>query len=278
MNKTRVVVTTILTVFWICCVTFIPEALAQEKKVIRIGGAGLLSDVVQTYADAYVKEAPSCSFVVTGGTTGLGFQRLTDGELDIAMVTRKITAEETKKTESMAVTLQSRFIGHIGLAVITNIKNPVTELTMEQLAKIFRGDVVNWAEVGGPNEPVRVTVRAVPETGAGVLFQEKVLHGAPYAKDSMVMSSYNTTVTVCSRSYGIGYIPTTTVFFEKLDERGVKLIKIKKDANSAPYQLAGGVSKETSYPISIPFLMYWNSRSDNSCIQGLLGFAEKEAQ
>ncbi|MEW6114759.1 MAG: substrate-binding domain-containing protein [Thermodesulfobacteriota bacterium] len=254
------------------------RAIAQDKATIRISGAGLLSDVVDMNAAQYTQEAPNCSFVIHGATTGIGLQRLIAGDADLAMVTRKITEEETKNAAAKGIVLGSKYIGQIALAVITNSKNTVNELTMEQLAKIFKGEITNWSQVGGPNEPIRVTMRAVPETGAGVLFQDKVLKGAPYAKDATVMSTYSTTVTVCSRSFGIGYIPTTTVFFDKLDERGVKILKIKKDADSQPYQLAGGVSRESLYPISVAFHLYWNANTAGPCVQGFADFSAQQTQ
>jgi phosphate transport system substrate-binding protein len=254
------------------------RAIAQDKGTIRVSGAGLLSDVVDMNAAQYTQEAPNCSFVIHGATTGIGVQRLIAGDADMAMVTRKMTEEETKNAAAKGLSLGSKYVGQIALAVITNSKNTVNELTMEQLEKIFKGEITNWSQVGGPNEPIRVTMRAVPETGAGVLFQDKVLKGAPYAKDATVMSTYSTTVTVCSRSYGIGYIPTTTVFFDKLDERGVKILKIKKDADSQPYQLAGGVSRESLYPISVAFYLYWNANNANPCVKGFADFSAQQTQ
>ncbi len=253
-------------------------ATAQDKQTFRIGGAGLLSDVVQTYGELFEKGAPQCAATITGATTGVGFQRLFDGEEEIAMVTREITPDETKKAEAKGASLGSKYIGRIGLGIITNDKNPINELTMEQLAKIFQGEITSWDQVGGPNEPIRVTIRGVPETGAGVLFQQVVLKGALYAKDAVVMSSYNITVKVCAKSLAIGYIPTTTTYFHNLGERGVKLINIKQDANSAPYKLLGGVAKESSYPISVPFLMYWNSKLENQCVKSFVDFSEKQAR
>ena len=258
--------------------TSVPEALAQGKKGLSVTGAGLLSDVVETYGEMLLKEAPDCSITVSGATTGIGFQRLFEGVVDMAMSTRQITAEEIKIAEGKGVPLASKYIGKIGLAIVTNSKNTVEELTLEQLAAIFKGEITNWNKVGGPSEPIKVTIRAVPETGAGVLFQETVLKGAPYAKDCLVMGSYNTTVSVCGKSYGIGYIPTTTIYFDKLQERGVKVVKIKKDAKSSPYQLTSGVAKETLYPISVDFLIYWNSKNAHPCVQRFVDFAVKQTQ
>ncbi len=251
---------------------------AQEKRGVRINGAGLLSEVVESNAEQFGKINPSCQYVVTGATTGIGFQSLVDGAAEIAMMTRKVTGEEAKLAEAKGVPLASKQIGKIGLAVITNAKNSVNELTMDQLARIYKGDIENWSQVGGPNEPIRVTIRAVPETGAGVLFQDVVLKGAPYAKNAQVMSSYATTAQVCGRSFAIGYIPTTTVHFEKLTERGAKIIGIKKDEHSKPYQLGYGVARESLYPISVEFNLYWNSKQENPCIKGFAEFCDKQAQ
>jgi len=153
----------------LCLIALAPTAPAQDRGMIRISGAGLLSDVVEGYAAVYKKEAPNCSVTVTGATTGIGFQRLVNGESDIAMMTRAATAEETKSAAAKGISLDSKYIGQIGLAVITNARNAVNELTMDQLAAIFKGEVTNWSQVGGPGEPIKVTIRAVPETGAGVL-------------------------------------------------------------------------------------------------------------
>jgi ABC-type phosphate transport system substrate-binding protein len=92
------------------------SAQAQEKKVIRISGGGALSDVVQSYSESYMKGAANCSITVTGTTTGIGFKKLFDGEADIVMSTRKITAEEAKIAQEKGLSLNSTYIGQVELA------------------------------------------------------------------------------------------------------------------------------------------------------------------
>lgn len=279
MRLMKSVLIALAAVLGVSCLVSTSFVLAQNKKAVRIGGAGLLSDIVQSYTNEFGQRVSNCPIVVIGATTGQGFQMLLDGDLEIAMVTRKITPEETKKAEAKGLSLKSRHLGQIGLAIITNSKNPVSELTMDQLAKIFKGEITNWNKVGGPNEPIKVTARAVPETGAGVLVQEVLLKGAPYAKDAAIMSSYNTTVSVCSKAYAIGYIPTTTTYFSQIGERGVKIIQVKKDVNSPPYQLSGGLlAKDSEYPVSVGFLMYWNASADDQCTKGFVDFVGKQTQ
>jgi phosphate transport system substrate-binding protein len=193
-------------------------------------------------------------------------------------MTRAVTAEEAKLAEAKGVTLSSKHVGKIGLAVITNVKNTVNELTMDQVARIFKGEITNWSEVGGPNEPIKVTTRPVPDTGTGVLFQEIVLKGSPYAKDAQVMSSFRTTLLVCGKSFAIGYMPTTTIHFDKLAERGVKIIRLKKDANSKPYQLSSGVARDSQFPISVDFNLVWDSKQAGTCTTGFAEFCDKQTQ
>ncbi len=262
----------ILAVFIACPVE------AQDKTIVRICGASLLAGVVDDFHESFDKTSPLCQLTVSGATTGVGFKKMIDGDVEVAMMTRQATSEETKLAEAKGITLSSKPIGKVGLAVVTNSKNTVNELTMDQLAKIFKGEINNWSQVGGPNESIKVTTRAVPDTGSGVLFQEIVLKGAPYAKDAHVMSSFRTTLQVCGKSFAIGYVPTTTVHFDKLAETGVKIIRIKKDANSEPYQLTSGVAKDSSYPISVDFVLYWNTKRENSCIKGFAEFCEKQTQ
>lgn len=273
----------VLAVFWLTVFSILGHALisyagAQDEKTVRIGGGGSVSDVVQNYCEMYQKLAPNCAFSIVGTTTGIGFQKLIDRQLEIVMATRKITPEEASKVESKGLSIDHRYMGQIALAVITNEKNPVNELTMEQLERIFKGEVIRWSQIGGPDEPVKVTIRAVPETGAGVLFQDVVLKGRPYTQNAMAMGSYNTTVAVCGRSFAIGYIPTTTVYFNRLEERGVKILRIKKDAYAPPYQLTSGVAKESLYPISLKFYLYWDSKTQNPCVKGFVDFSEKQTQ
>jgi phosphate transport system substrate-binding protein len=262
---------------WILGVA-VSASIAQGKQAVRIHGAAALSEVIQTYAELYMKQAPNCGIIVTGTSTGIGFNKLIDGEADLAAVSRKITPEEAKRGQEKGLLLDFKYVGQVEIAIITNDKINVSTLTMGQLAKIFKGDITNWNEVGGPNEAIKVTAGAVPESGVAVLFQDVVLKGAPYAKGHTVMSSYHMTLRVCGKSLGIGYIPTAASFFDKIEEYGVKIVNLTKDEHSAPYPLASGVTRETMYPISLSCFLYWNTKSENPCVKEFVSFVEKQVE
>ena len=172
----------------------VSASIAQGKQAVRIHGAASLSEVIQIYAELYMKQAPNCAIIVTGTSTGIGFNKLIDGEADLAAVSRKITPEEAKRAQEKGLSLDFKYLGQVEIAVITNDKNNVSTLTMEQLAKIFKGEITNWNEVGGPNEAIKVTARAVPESGVGSDFSRCGARGR----------------TLCKRPYGDEFVPHDT--------------------------------------------------------------------
>lgn len=245
---------------------------ANEQVVVT--GAGLLAEVVVGYANQYRTTKPGGAVLVLGTKTGPGFESLIQGNTQIVMATRKPTDDETDMALKNGVTLNEKLIGKICLLVITNEKNPVNELDMEQLRNIFTGQYTNWNQVGGPNQKITVATRAVPETGSGVEFQRIVLGGAPYASGSDVAALYSDMLKICSRSMGVGYIPATTSYFTGMGSHGVKRILVKRDPKSAPLYPAEGVVKNTDYPITIPFYLYWNAKAKRPLVTDFVTFCE----
>jgi hypothetical protein len=60
---------------------------AQEKKAVRVAGAGLLSEWLQEGSDRYMKDARTCSVTISGATTGIGVQRLLEGNAELGALT-----------------------------------------------------------------------------------------------------------------------------------------------------------------------------------------------
>ena len=258
----------------ICVVTLVASG-AGAKDLVVISGAGLLGEVLQDYADAFRTANPSCDVVVIGKDTSKGFQDLAEGSAQFAMATRQILAEERDNAGKKGISLGEKYLGKISLVVITNASNSVDELSLEQLKKIFTVEITDWRQCGGPQQPITVTMRAVPQTGAGVEFQKIVMGGAPYSKSATVMSLYKDTVTACRKSMAIGYIPTTSVFFKRMDTEQLKAIRVKNDATSHPVFPSEGVVAETTYPITIPFYLYWNTKTASDCVPSFAAFAQK---
>lgn len=82
------------------------------------------------------------------GGGGKGLARLFAGEVGIAGVARRLTADELSRQPYFQI------IGYDALGVFVHASNPVKGLSKAQLKAIFTGAIVNWKDVGGPNLPI----------------------------------------------------------------------------------------------------------------------------
>ncbi len=241
---------------------FLPAVSSGEPgsdQGLRIWGAGLLSNVVETYSKEYAVSVPGWDPSMIGATTGRGFQSLVEGQADLVMASRPMTKSEMDAAATKGIQVVSKELGRVCLAIVTNAANPVESLTVEQLRKIFTGQITNWKDVGGSDEPILVTTRAVPGTGAGVIFQKEILQGASYAPGHVVMDTYRRTMLTVSEKHAIGYIPTSSIYYGVRCPNGTKVLGLKSDDHASPVLPDPGVVQRTDYQISIPFYYYWRA-------------------
>lgn len=126
------------------------------KTTIVMGGSTSLSETAEKLAAAYMAKYSFMKISVQGGGSGAGEKSCDSGLFDIGMLSRDMGS----KYEGNLV---PRTIGQDGVAIIANISG-VTNLTIEQVAKIFSGEITNWKEVGGPDKKILVNIR---EDGSG---------------------------------------------------------------------------------------------------------------
>ena len=143
-----------------------------------------------------------------------------------------------------------------GLAVIVHPSNPVTELTLEQLADIYTGKVTSWAQVGGKDGKIVLLSREV-NSGTHVYFKEHVLrHGDAKSKEEFTpkpccCQAHRRSPTKRPRTptpsdtYGMGYISAK-----------VKVVHVAKAAGDSAIVPSIESVQSGHYPISRPLIMY----------------------
>lgn len=146
----------------------------QASVYIQNKGSDTIVNLALMWAEQYQKLHPEVLISVTGGGSGTGIAALINGTVDIANASRAISAQEVQQAQSNGVEPVQFIIARDAIAVIVNPNNPVKELTLEQIAGIYRGEINNWKEVGGENRPI---VRLSRETNSGthVYFLEEVV-------------------------------------------------------------------------------------------------------
>ena len=121
---------------------------------------------------------PLGTYLVSATASGDAFVSLLDGTSQLGMSTRRITPDEARALRdagggNMIDPTQEHILAVDSLVVIVNRQNPVSELTVDNLAKIYAGEITNWSQLGGPDLPV-VAATVAEDSGIFSVFRESV--------------------------------------------------------------------------------------------------------
>lgn len=118
-----------------------PYEAKNLKGTITMAGSTSVAPVMEVLADEYKNLNKDVTIEIQQTGSGAGIQSTIEGVCDIGMASRSLTDEES------AEGLSSKAIALDGIAVIVNTANEVNDLTMDQIMKIFIGEITTWAEV-----------------------------------------------------------------------------------------------------------------------------------
>jgi phosphate transport system substrate-binding protein len=149
------------------------ETLAATDS-IQNKGSDTLVNIALAWAEAYREVAPELSIAVTGGGSGTGIAALINGTVDIANASRAMKDEEIAEAQANGFDPVEHVVAIDALAVIVHPDNPVSELTIQQLADIYTGKITNWQAVGGDDRPIVLLSRET-NSGTHVYFLEEVV-------------------------------------------------------------------------------------------------------
>lgn len=231
---------------------------AKDKNSIQIKGSDTMVNLGQAWAEKYMEKDPLHFAAVTGGGSGTGISSLISGTCDIAMSSRNIKEKEIALAKQKGVNPNEIKVAMDGLAVVVNAKNPVSRLTLGQLAAIFTGRITNWKDVGGADEKIVLLSREV-NSGTHVYFKEHVLRKndpaskEEFAPGALMLSSSQAIADEIAGNpgaigyYGMGYISK--------NQKPLSIAKDEKSEYEAP-TIENVINGK--YPISRPLFLYTN--------------------
>jgi phosphate transport system substrate-binding protein len=231
---------------------------ASGNNSIQVKGSDTMVNLVQAWAEKYMEHNPGSFVAVTGGGSGTGLSSLISGTCDIAMSSRNIKVTEVALAEKRGINPNEIKAALDGLAVVVNPENPVDRLTVDELAAVFTGRIVNWKELGGRDEKIVILSREV-NSGTHVYFKEHVLRKndpgsqEEFAPGALMLSSSQAIADeVAGNSaaigyYGMGYISASQKPVAVAQEHGGEYV----------LPLIENVMNGT-YPISRPLFLYTN--------------------
>src|SRR5439155_23762881 len=122
----------------------------SEKQNINLKGSDTMLQLGQRWAEVYMKDHPDVTIQVTGGGSGTGIAALVNGTTQICQSSRPMKDEEKASVKQQRKADVSEIpVAVDALAVYLNKQNRVDHMTMEQVRRIFQGEITNWKEVGG---------------------------------------------------------------------------------------------------------------------------------
>jgi phosphate transport system substrate-binding protein len=207
--------------------------------------------------------------LVAAHGTGTGFAGLKDRSADLAAASRPIKQTEAENLAALG-NLRSaeaeQVIAIDGLAVIVHPGNSVGSLSVEQVARLFAGEITNWRELGGDDQPVELHARD-DHSGTYDTFKELVLavQGKKLAATASRYESNDAlSQTVSSRRGAIGFVGLASV--------GMSRALSIADGDSQPMPPSTALVATEDYPLSRRLFLYADPKSQSQWTRDFLTF------
>lgn len=250
----------------------------SQQSAIQIKGSDTEVNVVQHLAEVYMENSDA-KMSVTGGGSGTGIAALINNEVDIANSSRVMKEAEIENAKNNDVNPVRFIIAMDGLTMVVNEENPVKELTVDEIGKIFKGEISNWNEVGGPDLPISLYGRQ-SNSGTYIFFRDYVLKG-DYSQHMKRMNGNSQIVeSLKTDQAGISYVGVGYAVDENNNEvEGLNIVNVAIDENSkAVSPLKAENVKNGTYPLARPLNQYTNGQPKGNVLDFIKYELSEEGQ
>ncbi|HWR40729.1 MAG TPA: substrate-binding domain-containing protein [Patescibacteria group bacterium] len=217
------------TVFLVCWAVLayavpVKAAMFTLETYPRVDGATIAIPMGKLMAEKLIgKEqlaGSSGANVTAFKTTHNAYVNLITGQADIIFVFGP-SDEETKLAETQHVKLRFTPIGKDAFVFLTNMENPVQELSLQQIQAIYAGKIVNWNEVGGNDEDI-IAYQRNKNSGSQTFMEQRVMVDMPLVNTPVISSSmYDVIDAVYQKKTAIGY--SFNYFANQMYKRGERV-------------------------------------------------------
>lgn len=213
------------------------EAAAEELSgAVSTDGSTSMESVIGILGESFMQLHPDVSFTYNPTGSGSGITAVQEGRCDIGLSSRALKDEET------ASGLKGETVALDGIAMIVNNENPITDLSLDQIAKIYTGEITNWSEVGGNDAEIVLIGR---EAGSGTRDGFESITGTEDACQyrQELTSTGDVITTVSQNPAAIGYASLASVS-DKVKAITVEGVEATEDT-----------VRDGSYKIQRPFVL-----------------------
>lgn len=232
---------------------------AELSGSIGMVGSTSMEKFANALRETFMAKYPDVSVTAEFTGSGAGVEAVINGTADIGNASRNLTDEEK------AAGVSENIVAIDGIAVVVDPANTVSDLSKEQLADIYQGNIKNWSEVGGSDTPIVVVGR---EAGSGTRSAfEEILEVEELCQYSNELDSTGAVMAkVASTPGAIGYVSLDVI------DDSVKALTLEgAEANEENI-------KSGSYFLSRPFVMATKGEisEQNEAVKALFDFIYSE--
>lgn len=227
-----------------CMTAMLTGCGSKEKASVSTDGSTSMEKVIGALGEAFQEET-GIGFTYNPTGSGSGIKAVAEGRCDIGLSSREL------KEEEKASGLTGTVLAYDGIAMIVNPQNPVEDLSLETIAKIYTGEITNWSEVGGNDREIVLIGR---EAGSGTRDGFEAITGTEDACNyrQELTSTGDVITTVSQNPDAIGYASCASV------KDSVKALTINGIAATED------TIKDGSYVVQRPFILVTESGKETS--------------
>lgn len=208
----------------------------KVSGTVSTDGSTSMENVIGALGEAFTANNPDAKFTYNPTGSGTGITAVSEGRCDIGLSSRAL------KDEEKANGLTETVVALDGIAIIVNPNNAVNDITVETVAKIYKGEITNWKDLGGDDAEIAVIGR---EAGSGTRDGFETVTGT---KDACkyrqeLTSTGDVITTVANNPNAIGYASLAAV------KDTVKTLSVEGVAPSEE------TVKDGSYVVQRPFVL-----------------------
>ncbi len=221
--------------------------------MLTIKGSDTMVHLVTAWAEAYMTAHPESMISVTGGGSGTGIAAMLNGTTGLCMASRDVKDKERTQAQERGVSFSEHVVARDAIALVVHPDNPVQELSLDQLKRIFTGAVENWSQLGGPDLAIQALSRE-SNSGTYVFFNEHVCNKKDFGARIRLMPSNAAIMQAAEQDRGaIGYVG---LGYAQKGKVGV--VRVRTAAGAAAVAPSAASVGDGSYGIARPLYLYSN--------------------
>lgn len=222
---------------------------SQVSGTLNLTGSTSMADVCNALTEKFMEKNPDVNATVGGNGSGEAPTAVDSGTAQIGLLSRELKESENPGNYNVYQ------IGLDGIAIVVNPENGVSELTVEQIGKIYTGEITNWKELGGADLAIVANGREAASGTRGAFEEIVKVGGEDIVDRCQYANEYNSTgalkQAVAGNPGAIGYVSLSSV------DDTVKAVTVEGVAPSEE------TVKDGSYKIQRPFIMITGKNADS---------------